>query len=62
MPCGMGSCQLLTNPQGIAGIVREGAAPLEQSREIRADQYGIRTQLRVDGQPIKLEIVSIHPQ
>ena len=49
--------QLLTNPQGIAGIVREGATPLAQSREIRADQYGIRTQLQVEGQPIKLEIV-----
>lgn len=49
--------QLLTNPQGIAGIVRDGATPLEQIREIRADQYGIRTQLQVGGQPIKLEIV-----
>lgn len=49
--------QLLTGPQGIGAIVRESAAPLEQTREIRADQYGIRTMLRVAEQPIKLEIV-----
>jgi hypothetical protein len=48
---------LLTNPGGIAGIVRAQAAPLEQVKEMRADQYGIRTTLRVDGQPIKFEIV-----
>lgn len=48
---------LLTGPQGIAAIVREGTGPLEQTREFRADQYGIRTQLRVAGQPVKLEIV-----
>ncbi|MFN0314521.1 MAG: nucleotidyl transferase AbiEii/AbiGii toxin family protein [Burkholderiales bacterium] len=48
---------LLTGPRGIAAIVREGTGPLEQTREIRADQYGIRTQLRVAGQPVKLEIV-----
>lgn len=49
--------QLLTNPGGIAGIVREKATPLEQINEVRADQYGIRTLLRVAGQPIKFEIV-----
>ena len=49
--------QLLTGPQGTGAIVREGAAPLEQAREVRADQYGIRTLLRVAEQPIKLEIV-----
>ena len=48
---------LLTGPQGIAAIVRDGTGPLEQTREFRADQYGIRTQLRVAGQPVKLEIV-----
>ncbi len=48
---------LLTGPQGIAAIVREGTGPLEQTREFRADQYGIRTQLRLAGQPVKLEIV-----
>ena len=49
--------QLLTNPGGIAGIVHAQAAPLEQVKEVRADQYGIRTTLRVDGQPVKFEIV-----
>ena len=49
--------QLLTNPGGIANIVHAQAAPLEQVKEVRADQYGIRTKLRVDGQPIKFEIV-----
>lgn len=49
--------QLLTNPGGIAGIVHAGATPLAQIKEVRADQYGIRTTLRVDGQPIKFEIV-----
>jgi hypothetical protein len=49
--------QLLTGSGGIANIVREGATPLTQSREIRADQYGIRTVLDVVGLPIKFEIV-----
>lgn len=49
--------QLLTNPGGIAGIVRNQATPLEQVKDMRADQYGIRTTLRVDGQPVKFEIV-----
>ncbi|MGS0758338.1 nucleotidyl transferase AbiEii/AbiGii toxin family protein, partial [Roseateles sp. GG27B] len=38
-------------------IVRKGAGPLEQISAIRADQYGIRTGLRVDGHDIKFEIV-----
>lgn len=49
--------QLLTHPGGIAGIVHAQATPLEQIKEVRADQYGIRTLLRVTGQPIKFEIV-----
>ena len=49
--------QLLTGPAGIAGIVSAHAAPLEQVKEVRADQYGIRTLLRVADQPIKFEIV-----
>jgi len=49
--------QLLTNSGGIANIVREGTAPLTQSRDIRADQYGIRTAIDVVGLPIKFEIV-----
>ena len=49
--------QLLTGVSGIAAIVREGAEPLKQTREVRADQYGIRTMLLVVDQPIKFEIV-----
>lgn len=49
--------QLLTGAGGIAAIVREGAVSLMQAREMRADQYGIRTMLRVADQTIKFEIV-----
>ncbi len=49
--------QLLTGADGIAAIVRVGADPLTQAREVRADQYGIRTMLRVADQTIKFEIV-----
>ncbi|MDB5873081.1 MAG: hypothetical protein JWQ07_2523 [Ramlibacter sp.] len=49
--------QLLTGPQGIAAITRAGAQPLAQSREVRADQYGIRTAVQVGGESVKFEIV-----
>jgi len=49
--------QLLTSANGIAAIAREGAGPLAQAREIRADQYGIRTMLQVADQSIKFEII-----
>lgn len=49
--------QLLTGPQGLCAITRTGAMPLVTLREIRADQYGIRTQLQMDGQAIKFEVV-----
>lgn len=49
--------QMLTGPEGIKTIAREGGMPLVQAREMRADQYGIRTMLLVDNQPIKFEIV-----
>lgn len=49
--------QLLTGTDGIAAIVRKDAEPLMQLREVRADQYGIRTALQVDEQAIKFEIV-----
>lgn len=38
-------------------ILRRDASPLTVSRELRADQYGIRTWLDVDGEAIKFEIV-----
>lgn len=34
------------------------SAPLELLREVRADQYGIRTVLQIDNGPIKLEIIN----
>jgi hypothetical protein len=49
--------QLLTSVQGMSSITRVGAIPLVAAREIRADQYGIRTLLLMDGEPIKFEIV-----
>ena len=47
----------LTGAQGLTAITRAGAIPLVQASELRADQYGIRTRVAIDGQPIKLEIV-----
>ena len=34
------------------------SAPIELLRDVRADQYGIRTVLRIDDEPIKFEIVN----
>lgn len=48
--------QLLSGRDGIASISRHGRK-LVQSREVRADQYGIRTMLDVDGVDVKFEIV-----
>lgn len=48
--------QRLTGVDGLRAITRAGQA-LTQTREVRADQYGIRTMLRVDGADIKFEIV-----
>jgi hypothetical protein len=48
--------QRLLGPDGLRAITRPGQV-LTSSRELRADQYGIRTLLQVDGAAIKLEIV-----
>jgi hypothetical protein len=48
--------QRLMGPDGLSAITRPGQV-LNPSREIRADQYGVRTLLQVDGADIKLEIV-----
>ena len=37
--------QLLTSTQGVAAITRPGVEPLQPTREVRADQYGLRTAL-----------------
>jgi hypothetical protein len=46
----------LTGPAGVQAIARAGAL-LEAAREVRADQYGVRTLLRTGGIDIKFEIV-----
>lgn len=48
--------QQLTGPDGLGAITRPGHL-LRQTRDMRADQYGIRTMLRVDDAHIKFEIV-----
>lgn len=48
--------QRLTGPDGIRAVTKPGFA-LNQTREMRADQYGIRTMLQVDGVDIKFEVV-----
>lgn len=49
--------QLLTGEAGFAGLLKDGSENFPLMREVRADQYGIRTSLLVDEQPIKFEIV-----
>lgn len=48
--------QRLTGPGGLRALLKPGTA-LNQIREMRADQYGIRTMLRVGDVEIKFEIV-----
>jgi hypothetical protein len=48
--------QSLTGIEGLRAIARHGAV-LEQARELRADQYGLRTVVRCGGIDIKFEIV-----
>lgn len=48
--------QLLAG-RDLSAICRPGHPPLALARELRADQYGIRTMLRVDGAQVKFEIV-----
>jgi hypothetical protein len=47
----------LSGREGFGAICRPGAEPITPAREIRADQYGLRTMLRVDDAEIKFEIV-----
>jgi hypothetical protein len=49
--------ELLTGAEGLNALVRPGAQPLAMLREVRADQYGLRTVVQMDGQAIKFEIV-----
>ena len=49
--------QLMSGAAGVQAIGRAGAEKLTQTREVRADQYGVRTMLRVDDVEMKFEIV-----
>jgi hypothetical protein len=49
--------QLITGTEGLNAVVRPGAQPLEMLREVRADQYGLRTVLQMDGQAIKCKAI-----
>ena len=49
--------QLLTGEAGFAGLLRPDGEHFRLARAVRADQYGIRTTLLADDQPIKFEIV-----
>lgn len=49
--------QWLAHGRSLAPIVRAGAPMLVLDREIRADQYGIRTAVEIGGVAIKFEIV-----
>lgn len=49
--------QLLTGEAGFVGLLRPDGERFRLAREVRADQYGIRTTLLVDDLPIKFEIV-----
>jgi hypothetical protein len=47
---------LLAQAGALAPILRPGM-PIEETRPLRADQYGLRTQIRSGERPIKFEIV-----
>jgi hypothetical protein len=46
--------ELVTDSGGINALARR---PLHPLREVRADQYGLRTLIDVEGSPVKLEII-----
>ncbi|HZX65244.1 MAG TPA: nucleotidyl transferase AbiEii/AbiGii toxin family protein [Myxococcales bacterium] len=48
--------QLVTGSRGLNALARTGCK-LEETRELRADQYGLRTRVRVLDAEIKFEIV-----
>ena len=48
---------LLKGSPDLTPISRATAQPLRLLRDIRADQYGIRTTIQMDGQAIKFEII-----
>lgn len=57
LACYRGLRQMLTGADGLAAILLPGHLAPIRLREIRADQYGIRTTLSVGDCPVKFEIV-----
>lgn len=49
--------QLTTDTLGIIALFRQNDGSISQVRDVRADQYGIRTMLLVAGKQVKFEIV-----
>lgn len=49
--------ELVSGEGGISALLRRGMPPLEIARDLRADQYGIRTAVKIGAVPIKFEIV-----
>ncbi|MDA1370412.1 MAG: nucleotidyl transferase AbiEii/AbiGii toxin family protein [Proteobacteria bacterium] len=48
----------LIRERGIAALVRDDAPPLLLARDVRIDQYGIRTMLQAEEAQIKFEIIA----
>jgi hypothetical protein len=48
---------VLTGRDGLRAILKPAEPSVAQAAELRADQYGIRTRISVDGAPVKFEIV-----
>lgn len=51
-------CRELRNTISDTSLGAIFSGPVELARDVRADRYGIRTFLRIDGVPVKFEIVS----
>ncbi len=49
--------EAMSGAAGFQALCRPGAGAITQTRDVRADQYGVRTMLRVDGVEFKFEIV-----
>jgi len=48
---------LTTSPSGIAALYRQNSGSITQIRDVRADQYGIRTLLLIADKQVKFEII-----
>jgi len=48
---------LTTGIHGVTALFKQESSLITQTKEVRADQYGIRTMLQIAGQQIKFEII-----